>query len=208
MNTTTPLLRTVSLGWSCGSCGELITSIEDGFVEWLAGADEYAADKYGTTRIKGLRLVHSLCRYDDRREFQRDQSLVEGLPLGRRFRALKLWFVMRYFGREKLAEMIRSQIAWARDLAAAVDADPHFERAAPAPFSVVCFRYKGTDDENRRLLESVNASGEFFLSHTVLHGKYTLHLAIGILAFAVMCAGIVALTKTAPATMSADVHRV
>jgi aromatic-L-amino-acid decarboxylase len=102
-----------------------------------------------------------------------------GVPLGRRFRALKLWFVMRYFGREKLADMIRGQIAWAQELAAAVDADPRFERAAPSPLSVVCFRYKGTDDENRRLLETVNASGEFFLSHTVLRGKYTLHLAIG-----------------------------
>jgi len=102
-----------------------------------------------------------------------------GVPLGRRFRALKLWFVMRYFGHAKMAEMIRSQIAWAHELAAAVDADPHFERTAPAPLSVVCFRYKGTDDENRRLLETVNASGEFFLSHTVLRGKFTLHLAIG-----------------------------
>jgi len=102
-----------------------------------------------------------------------------GVPLGRRFRALKLWFVMRYFGREKLAEMIRSQIAWAHELADAVDADPCFERAAPAPFSVVCFRYKGTDDENRRLLDTVNATGEFFFSHTVLHGKFTLRLAIG-----------------------------
>src|SRR5580658_5491416 len=102
-----------------------------------------------------------------------------GVPLGRRFRALKLWFVMRYFGRERLAETIRSQIAWAQELAAAVDADPQFERTAPSPFSVVCFRYKGTDDENRRLLETVNASGEFFLSHTVLRGRYTLHLAIG-----------------------------
>jgi aromatic-L-amino-acid decarboxylase len=102
-----------------------------------------------------------------------------GVPLGRRFRALKLWFVMRYFGREKLAEMIRSQIAWAHELADAVDADPCFERAAPAPFSVVCFRYKGTDEENRRLLDTVNASGEFFISHTVLHGRFTLHLAIG-----------------------------
>jgi aromatic-L-amino-acid decarboxylase len=102
-----------------------------------------------------------------------------GVPLGRRFRALKLWFVMRYFGREKLADMIRSQIGWARELAAAVDADPLFERTAPSPFSVVCFRYKGTDDDNRRLLETVNASGEFFLSHTVLRGQYTLHLAIG-----------------------------
>src|SRR5580704_5986941 len=102
-----------------------------------------------------------------------------GVPLGRRFRALKLWFVMRYFGREKLAEMIRSQIVWAHELADAVDADPCFERAAPAPFSVVCFRYKGTDEENRRLLDTVNASGEFFISHTVLHGRFTLHLAIG-----------------------------
>ncbi|HLY16285.1 MAG TPA: pyridoxal-dependent decarboxylase [Bryobacteraceae bacterium] len=102
-----------------------------------------------------------------------------GVPLGRRFRALKLWFVMRYFGREKLAEMIRRHIAAAQELAAAVDADPRFERTAPAPFSVVCFRYKGTDDENRRILGQVNAGGEFFLSHTVLRGKYTLRLAIG-----------------------------
>ena len=102
-----------------------------------------------------------------------------GVPLGRRFRSLKLWFVMRYFGREKLADMIRKQVSWARELAAAVDADPRFERTAPAPLSVVCFRYKGSDDENRRLLETVNASGEFFLSHTVLRGKYSLHLAIG-----------------------------
>jgi len=102
-----------------------------------------------------------------------------GVPLGRRFRALKLWFVMRYFGREKLAEIIRQQVSWAQELAAAIDADPRFERSAPAPLSVVCFRYKGADDENRRLLEAVNASGEFFLSHTVLRGKFTLHLAIG-----------------------------
>ncbi len=86
---------------------------------------------------------------------------------------------MRYFGHAKLADTIRNQIAWAQELAAAVDADPRFERAAPAPLSVVCFRYKGEDGENRRLLETVNASGEFFLSHTVLRGKYTLHLAIG-----------------------------
>jgi len=102
-----------------------------------------------------------------------------GVPLGRRFRALKLWFVMRYFGREKLAEMIRQQIGWAQELAAAVDASGDFERTAPSPFSVVCFRYKGTDEENRRLLEKVNGAGEFFLSHTVLRGRYSLHLAIG-----------------------------
>ena len=60
-----------------------------------------------------------------------------------------------------------------------MDADPLFERVAPVPFSVVCFRYKGTDDENRRILERVNATGEVFLSGTVLKGRFSLHLAVG-----------------------------
>ncbi len=102
-----------------------------------------------------------------------------GVPLGHRFRALKLWFVLRYYGREGLAAMIRSQIGWAQELAAQIDAHPGFERTAPTPFSTVCFRSKGTDDDNRRILESVNASGEIFISHTVLQGKYSLRLAIG-----------------------------
>ncbi len=102
-----------------------------------------------------------------------------GVPLGRRFRALKLWFVLRAFGREGLASVIRSQIAMAQDLAAAVDGDAGFERTAPAPFSVVNFRYKGTDEENRRILDAVNATGEVFLSGTVLRGQFTLRLAIG-----------------------------
>jgi aromatic-L-amino-acid decarboxylase len=102
-----------------------------------------------------------------------------GVPLGHRFRALKLWFIMRYFGRERLAQTIRDQIAWAHELAEAVSADPDFELAAPSPFSVVNFRARGGDDENRRILEAVNASGEFFLSHTVLDGKFALRLAIG-----------------------------
>ena len=102
-----------------------------------------------------------------------------GVPLGRRFRALKLWFVLRYYGREGLAEMIRKQIGWAQELAHQIDAHADFERTAPTPFSTVCFRLKGTDEENRQLLERVNASGEVFLSHTVLRGKYSLRLAIG-----------------------------
>jgi hypothetical protein len=78
MNNASDRQRTPSMGWRCDSCGELITSIEAGWVEWLAGADEH-----GKNRIKGLRLVHILCRYDDRREFRKDHSLVEGLPLER-----------------------------------------------------------------------------------------------------------------------------
>lgn len=102
-----------------------------------------------------------------------------GVPLGRRFRALKLWFVLRYYGREGIARIIRDQIGWAHELAAQIDADSRFERTAPCPFSTVCFRRKGSDEQNRAILERVNASGEVFLSHTVLNGKYSLHLAIG-----------------------------
>jgi aromatic-L-amino-acid decarboxylase len=105
-----------------------------------------------------------------------------GVPLGRRFRALKLWFVLRYFGREGISAALRSHIAWAQEFAAWVDADPRFERVAPAPLSVVCFRSKGSDDDNRRLLDKINASGKFFLSHTVLDGRFVLRLAIGNLA--------------------------
>jgi len=102
-----------------------------------------------------------------------------GVPLGRRFRALKLWFVLRYYGRSGIAEIIRSQIGWAQELARQIDADERFERTAPTPLSTVCFRVKGADDTNRVLLERVNASGEVFLSHTMLHDRYCLRLAIG-----------------------------
>ena len=102
-----------------------------------------------------------------------------GVPLGRRFRALKLWFIMRYYGRERMAEFLRAHIAWAHELAAQIEAHPCFEIAAPAVFSVVCFRYRGTDEENRLLLDRVNASGEVFLSHTALHGRFVLRLAVG-----------------------------
>ena len=102
-----------------------------------------------------------------------------GIPLGRRFRALKLWFVMRYIGREGICTLIRSQVAMAKKFACWVDADPRFERVAPVPLSVVCFRYKGTDEDNQAMLDLVNASGEVFLSHTELNGKRVIRLAIG-----------------------------
>jgi len=102
-----------------------------------------------------------------------------GIPLGRRFRALKLWFLMRYFGREGIRRALRAHIEWAQEFARWVDADARFERVAPAPLSVVCFRYRGSDDDNLRLLEEINASGKFFLSHTALNGRIVLRLAVG-----------------------------
>ena len=107
-----------------------------------------------------------------------------GVALGRRFRALKLWFVMRSYGREGIAAMIREQIRIVQALAAKIDAHPRFERTAPTPFSTVCFRYQGTDDENRQIQERVNETGEFFISGTKLHGRFTLRLAIGNMATA------------------------
>ena len=91
-----------------------------------------------------------------------------GVPLGRRFRALKLWFVMRYFGLEGLQKLLRAHIAWAQRLAALVDADPHFERVAPVPFSVVCFRHKAGDDANCRIEEGDQRAGQVLhLAHRV-----------------------------------------
>jgi aromatic-L-amino-acid decarboxylase len=102
-----------------------------------------------------------------------------GMQLGRRFRSLKLWFVMRYYGHEKIAAMLRNHIEWTQDLARLIRAHPDFEVVAPTPFSLICFRYKGSDEQNRELLERINASGQAFLSHTVLNGQYVLRLAIG-----------------------------
>ena len=118
---------------------------------------------------------------------QRAVNFMEyALPLGRRFRALKLWFVMRYFGREGLAANLREHIRLAEDFAKRVDEHPDFERLAPVPFSVVCFRYRppAVDSEdldaiNQRLIEAINDTGEFFLSSTVLHDRVTLRVAIG-----------------------------
>jgi len=101
------------------------------------------------------------------------------LALGRRFRSLKLWFVLRYFGREGITRILRRHMEMARDLAAQIAADPRFELAAPVLFSLVCFRYRGSDQGNRDLLERINSSGRAFLSGTTLHGKFVLRLAIG-----------------------------
>ncbi len=101
------------------------------------------------------------------------------VPLGRRFRALKLWFVIRHFGVEGLQAMVRRHVALAQRFRALVQADAAFEVVAPAPWSLVCFRLRGDDASNEALLARVNATGRAFLSHTRLDGKYTLRLSVG-----------------------------
>jgi aromatic-L-amino-acid decarboxylase len=110
-----------------------------------------------------------------------------GIQLGRRFRALKLWMVLRHFGTSGLRARLAEHMRLARMFGDWVDGAPDFERLAPVPFSVVCFRAlppaEAAEEEidalNERLLESVNNTGEIFISHTRLDGRYTLRLAIG-----------------------------
>lgn len=147
--------------------------------KWLFTPIDLSA--FYTRRPDILRRAFSLVpEYLRTQEHPRAVNLMDyGVPLGRRFRSLKLWFIMRYFGRERIADLLRSHIAWAREFAGCVDADPCFERVAPAPLSVVCFRYKGSDEQNHAILDAVNDSGKFFLSHTELNGRYVLRLAVG-----------------------------
>lgn len=118
-----------------------------------------------------------------------DESTVKngmdyGIQLGRRFRALKLWFVIRYFGREGLISRIREHCRLARMFASWVEDSPDFELLAPVPFALVCFRacpagVNDLDALNERLMNEINASGEAYLSHTKLDGKFTLRLSVG-----------------------------
>jgi aromatic-L-amino-acid/L-tryptophan decarboxylase len=102
-----------------------------------------------------------------------------GVQLGRRFRALKLWYVFRYYGRQGIIAMLQEALRLAQLLKQLIEADENFELSAPVPFSLVCFRYRGDDALNQRLLADINATGKAFLSHTVLSGKFVLRFAIG-----------------------------
>jgi len=109
-----------------------------------------------------------------------------GVALGRRFRSLKLWFVLRYFGAGGIRDRIRQHVEMARELAAWIDAAPEWERVAPVPFSTVVFRYAPAsmdgprqDRMNRAIMDEVNETGEFFLSHTVLNGRVCIRVALG-----------------------------
>jgi aromatic-L-amino-acid decarboxylase len=139
-------------------------------------------------RMDTLRSALSLTPdYLETREAGAVNNLMDtGIALGRRFRALKLWMVMRFFGAEGLRARLREHIRLAHEFALWVEADPNFELMAPAPLSLVCFRAapRGLDETglnalNEELLERVNASGEAYLSHTRLRGRYVLRLAVG-----------------------------
>jgi aromatic-L-amino-acid decarboxylase len=101
------------------------------------------------------------------------------IPLGRRFRALKLWFVIRHYGVEGLQYHIRQHVELAQQFAAWVKGDDRFELAAPVPLNLVCFRHKGGDSSNQTLMDRLNRSGDLYLTHTRLNDRLTLRLCVG-----------------------------
>jgi aromatic-L-amino-acid decarboxylase len=102
-----------------------------------------------------------------------------GIQLGRRFRALKLWYVLRYYGREGIFAMLRDSIRLAQILKGLVEEDADFEISAPVNLSLVCFRHRSSDEANRQLLADIHSSGKLFLSQTILRGQFVLRFAIG-----------------------------
>jgi aromatic-L-amino-acid decarboxylase len=143
-----------------------------------------------TRRMDVIRQAFSLTpEYLKTSEAGTVKNLMDtGIQLGRRFRSLKLWAVLRYFGAEGIRDRLREHVRLAQLFASWVDANPDWERVAPVPFSVVCFRvhprdFKGSEVEldalNQRVLEAVNKSGDVFLSHTALNGRIVLRLAVG-----------------------------
>ncbi len=121
-------------------------------------------------------------------EYLRNQATESGavidyrdwqIPLGRRFRALKLWFVIRHYGVEGLQHHIRRHVALAQQLVSWIKEDARFELAARAPLNLVCFRHKGGDQANQTLMDRLNRSGNLYLTHTRLNNKLTLRVCVG-----------------------------
>jgi len=121
-------------------------------------------------------------------EYLRNQATESGavidyrdwqVPLGRRFRALKLWFVIRHYGTEGLQHHVRRHVELAQQFASWLKADNRFELAAPVPLNLVCFRHKGGDDVNHGLMDRLNRSGDLYLTHTKLANRTTLRLCVG-----------------------------
>lgn len=121
-------------------------------------------------------------------EYLRNQATESGavidyrdwqIPLGRRFRALKLWFVIRHYGVEGLQHHVREHVRLAQEFAEWIRSDDRFELAAPVPLNLVCFRHKAGDEANQALMDRLNRSGDLYLTHTRLNGRLTLRLCVG-----------------------------
>jgi aromatic-L-amino-acid decarboxylase len=132
-----------------------------------------------TSRPEDLRRAFSLVPEYLRTSEEVDSLSEYGPALGRRFRSLKLWAVLRCYGREGLQARIRETVRLAELFEGWIREEPGWEICAPRHLSLVCFRREGSDEENEAIVERVNRSGELFLSHTRLHGQYVLRLAIG-----------------------------
>jgi aromatic-L-amino-acid decarboxylase len=129
-------------------------------------------------------LIHALSILP---EYLRNEATESGavidyrdwqIPLGRRFRSLKLWFVIRHYGVEGLRYHVRRHVALAQEFARWVEGDERFELAVPPPLNLVCFRHVGGETINQRLLERINQGGALYLTHTRLNGQYTLRLCV------------------------------
>jgi aromatic-L-amino-acid decarboxylase len=121
-------------------------------------------------------------------EYLRNQATESGavidyrdwhIPLGRRFRALKLWFVIRHYGIEGLRYHIRRHVELAQEFAAWIKKDDRFEIVVSPPLNLVCFRHRGGDDINQNLMDRLNRSGDLYLTHTMMHDRLTLRLCVG-----------------------------
>ena len=121
-------------------------------------------------------------------EYLRNQATESGavfdyrdwhIPLGRRFRSLKLWFVIRHYGVEGLQYHVRRHIEIAQQFAQWVKQDERFEIVAPAPLNLVCFRHRGGDESNQLLMDRLNHSGDLYLTHTRLNDRFTLRFCVG-----------------------------
>jgi aromatic-L-amino-acid decarboxylase len=166
-----PELRDAFAGW------ERADSVVVNAHKWLL--TPMGCSALWTRRPEDLRAAFSLVP-EYLRVSEEVASLSEYSPaLGRQFRALKLWAVLRCHGREGLQRAIREAISLAALFEGWVRDEPGWEVVAPRPFSLVCFRRDASDEENEALLERVNATGEAFLSHTRLDGRYVLRLAVG-----------------------------
>ena len=181
--------QTAAVMDGCGRADSVVTNPH----KWLFTPFDLSA--FYSRRMDMVRAAFALTPdYLSTPEAGQVRNLMDtGVQLGRRFRALKLWAVLRYFGAAGLRSRLAEHMRLARLFAAWVDASDRFERLAPVPLSVVCFRARppghagegsrladrSLDELNARVLETVNASGEVFLSHTRIDGRYALRLAVG-----------------------------